>query len=454
MTKVVLVYPYFRPLNDNSIFRFPPLGLGYIASSLRKNGVSVTIVDCTFLTNEEALRKIQLANPEIVGIYSMFSMKQQSIELARLLRKNCGILIAGGPLPTLAPEDFLRDFDAVVVGEGEETIVELVNGIEGNLDLSGISGIAYRERGRGEVRITPSRPVVQDLDDVSFPSRDLFENQAYKDYYSKKFGYTVTSMITSRGCPFNCDFCSRSVSGSQFRARSAVNVADEMEAIVGFGYDRIWFADDCFTLNRKRLIDICNEIINRRLGIGWECLSRVDTIDREVADKMREAGCVRVFFGIESGNDSVLALMNKGITVEQAKRAVYVAKRAGIQVGAFFILGYPGESDGTVLDTVRFASSLPLDYLSFTLPYPIPGTPLFERVKDMIVVGDWDEPKDLRLIRHELLFRGSFSEGKLKFAIGKGMVQFYLRKYLGFRGYRLVGVPFERLTDLAFRLMR
>ena len=147
--------------------------------------------------------------------------------------------------------------------------------------------------------------------------------------------------------------------------------------------------------------------------LGWECLSRVDTMDHEVAEGMKRAGCLRVFFGIESGNDSVLGLMNKHITTAQAKNAVYAAKAAGLKTGAFFIVGYPGESDKTVLDTVRFASGLPLDYLSFTLPYPIPGTPLYERVKDKgVAIEDWEEPKNYRLIRHKLLYASGFSEGK------------------------------------------
>ena len=453
MTKVTLVYPYFRPLNDNSIFRFPPLGLGYIASSLTNRGVSVTLVDCTFLTKEEALRKILLSKPQIIGIYSMFSMKKQSIALARLVRSNCETLIAGGPLPTLNPSDFLNDFDIVVIGEGEKTIVELFDAFEKNLGLSKIDGIAYKEKTNGQIKITSSRLVIQDLDSIPFPSRDLFDNHSYKDHYSRKSGYTITSIITSRGCPFRCDFCSRSVFGNEFRTRSAANIVDEIEAIMEYGYDRIWFADDCFTISRKRLIDICDEILDRRLKIGWECLSRVDTIDREVVGKMKEAGCMRVFFGIESGNDSVLAIMNKQITAEQARRAVFMVKEAGIRVGAFFILGYPGESDQTVLDTVRFSSSLPVDYLSFTLPYPIPGTPLYERTKDEIAALDWEEPKNLRLIRHDLLYRASFSEAKLKFAIGKAMVQFYLRRYLGTRGYGLIGAPFERITNFAFKLL-
>ncbi len=239
------------------------------------------------------------------------------------------------------------------------------------------------------------------------------------------------------------------------RTRSVNNIVDEVEEIEALGYDRVWFSDDCFTLNRNHLLDVCKEICRRGLDVGWECLSRVDTMDSEVAEGMKRAGCIGVFFGIESGNDSVLSLMKKRITTAQAQRAVYAAKAAGLKVGAFFIVGYPGESNKTVLDTVRFASGLPLDYLSFTLPYPIPGTPLYERVKDHgVSIEDWEEPKNYRLIRHKLLYASGFSEGKLKFAIGKAQAQFYGRRYLGKSGYGVLGKPFERLTDFAFERMR
>jgi len=454
VTTVTLVYPYFRPSNDRLIFRFPPLGLGYIAAYLRKHNLSVDLVDCTFLNQEEALEKVRCSDPKIIGIYSMFSMKNEAIRLAKLLRGNCELLVAGGPLPALRPEDFLQDFDVVAVGEGEDTMLELVRNVDKGADFSRVRGIIYREKIKGKIRSTPPRGFIRNVDSIPFPARELFDNKAHMNYYSKKFGYTITSMITSRGCPFNCDFCSRPVFGNQFRARSATNVVDEIETVLALGYDRIWFADDCFTLNRKRLIEICNEIIQRHTKIDWECLSRVDTIDREMAEKMKQAGCVRVFFGMESGSDSVLALMKKQATTRQAKEAVQAAKKSGIQVGAFFIVGYPGETDETVLDTLRFASSLPLDYLSFTLPYPILGTPLYDRVKNEIIVNDWEEPKHLPLIGHKLLYRSYFSEAKLKFAILKGTAQFGLRKYLRANIYNLVGTPFESLTDFVFKLMR
>ena len=454
MTRVTLVYPFFQPRKDNSIFRFPPLGLGYVAAFLKKKGFDVELVDCTFLTLEKAIEKVRQSKPEIIGIYSMFSMKKTSLELATLLRKDCDLLVVGGPLPTLDPTDYLGVFDVAVIGEGETSMVELVECWEKRQDFSRVEGIAYMCK--GEVRLTSPRKFVENLDALPFPSRELFDNDAYKRYYLKRFGYSISPMITSRGCPFSCDFCSRPVFGQSLRSRSAINVVDEIESIVGLGYDRVWFADDCFTLNRERLIETCDEIVKRRIDVGWECLSRVDTLSREVAAKMCRAGCVRVFFGIESGNDDILALMRKQITVEQARKAVHTAKSAGLQVGAFFILGYPGESDGSVLDTVRFASGLPLDYLSFTLPYPIPGTSLFERIKDNgdFVVDDWEEPKNWSLIRHKLLYGSNFSEAKLKFAIGKAHLQFYGRRFLGDRGYGLVVMPLEVLTDAAFKLMR
>lgn len=454
MAKVTLVYPYFHPSNDNSIFRFPPLGLGYLAANLQRNGTPVELVDCTFLSRQEAINRVERSNPQIIGIYSMFSMKRSSLEFARLFKDSCELLVVGGPVPSLYPEDFLEDFDVTVIGEGEEAIVELVDCVDKKLDLSSVKGIAYKKN--GHIRFTSPRDFIQDLDALPFPSRQLFDNEAYKRYYSKKFGYTTTSLITSRGCPFSCDFCSRPIFGNNFRARSPSDVVDEVESVASLGYERVWFADDCFTLNRRHLMKTCDAMISRGVNLGWECLSRVDTMDSEVARRMKQSGCVRVFFGIESGNNTVLALMNKQITTKQARKAVDNAKQAGLQVGAFFIVGYPGETDRTVLDTVNFASSLPLDYLSFTLPYPIPGTPLYERVKNNggVAVDDWEEPKNYGLIRHKLLYGSSFSEAKLKFAIGKAHLQFYGKKYLGKNGYSLMGLPLERLSDLTFKLMR
>jgi anaerobic magnesium-protoporphyrin IX monomethyl ester cyclase len=447
MTDVTLVYPYFHPRVDTSIFRFPPLGLGYIAAYLKQNSISVEIVDCTFLSQEQALKKIISSNPKIIGIQSMYSMRKKSLELAQLLSGNCELLVAGGALPTTEPEAFLNDFDMVVIGEGEQTMLEIAKQFKNGGSFSEIRGITFKDKATGQVKQTLPRGLMEDIDVLPPPSRELFENYSYQKYYDEKFGYKTTAIMTTRGCPFSCDFCSRPIFGKEFRARSASKVVDEVEEAISLGYNRIWFADDCFTLNRNSLIEVCDEIIKRKLRIGWECLSRVDTLDSETASKMKKAGCLRMFFGIESGNDSILKIMKKQITIKQAQIATRICKKIGIKAGAFFILGYPGENAQTILNTVKFASSLPLDYLSFTLPYPIPGTPLFERLNGKLFSDEWEEPKNIQMVKHKLLFDSQVSELKIKFAILKGMGQFYIRKYIGERGYKLVGRPIELVTD-------
>ncbi|MCL1977293.1 MAG: B12-binding domain-containing radical SAM protein [Candidatus Bathyarchaeota archaeon] len=454
MVTITLVYPFFQPKRDNSIFRFPPLGLGYMASALREHGFSVALVDCTFLNHKQALEQIRRFKPKILGFYSMFSMKQTTMKLAQSLREDCQLLVAGGPLPTLDPEGFLDVFDVVAVGEGEETIVEIANCVEQGLDISGVRGIVYKVNERPVY--TAKREFIQNLDTIPFPSRDLFDNHSYKAYYSKKFGYTTTPIISSRGCPFSCDFCSRPVFGQNLRVRSPENIVAEADEVERLGYEQVWFADDCFTLDKTQVLRVCDLILERRLNLGWECLSRVDTMDLDTAIQMKKAGCKRVFFGIESGNDQVLKIMRKCVDVFQARHAVYAAKTAGLEVGAFFIVGYPGENDKTILDTIRFATELPLDYLSFTLPYPIPGTPLYDHIKHIsgLSTSNWEENKNWSLIRHKLLCDSGFSERKLKFAIGKAQLQYRCRKYVGETGYNIIGRPFERVTDWAFTKLK
>ncbi|HWR26350.1 MAG TPA: radical SAM protein [candidate division Zixibacteria bacterium] len=439
MTRILLIYPYFKPWNDRSIFRFPPLGLGYIASSLRNNGFDVDILDCTFMSREDALKKAKDAGANVVGIYSMLSMRKDSIRFASDLKDHCDLLVAGGPLPSIDPVSFIKDFDIVVRGEGEKTMLDVLRAYETGTNSEFIKGIVFK---RGELET--------DLDQIAFPARDLFPNEEYIKYGKKKTGYATTTVFTTRGCPFRCEFCSNPVFGVSYRERSPINVLDEVEEAFSLGYDRIHFADDVFTLNKERVFEICTEIGKRGLDFKWECLGRVDSIDKDLAVKMKEAGCDRIFFGIESGNDGILRIMNKKITVEAARKAVNSAHDAGIRTGAFFILCYPGETDGTVLDTLRFATRLPLDYLSFTLPYPLQGTALFERVKHKIN-KEWDSPGGF-ISDHVLIYDAEFSETKMKFAILKGQVQFGLRKRLGNHAYVVVK-PFEFLTDGIFQLL-
>jgi anaerobic magnesium-protoporphyrin IX monomethyl ester cyclase len=423
--------------------------LGYLASCLEKNGYHPQILDCTFLTHEDAFRRADDAKADIVGIYSMVTMRSTSLMFARRLRDRCDLLVAGGPLPSCDPSSFWDDFDIVVKGEGESAIVEIAQAYETDSGYGNIAGLAYRQ---GDRTIeTPKRELQPDLDQIPFPARNLFPNRMYMDHWKKHFGYSATTVMTTRGCPFSCEFCSNAVFGTSYRERSSENVLSEVEEALALGYERIHFADDVFTLNKKRIVQICDDIQSRGMDFKWECLGRVDSIDKATAVAMKRAGCDRILFGIESGDESTLGLMGKRISLEQAVGAIEAARSAGLKTGAFFILCYPGENDDSVLKTIRFATSLPLDYLSFTMPYPLPGTRLFERVKNRSV-RNCDGRTSL-LSDHNLTYESEFSETKMKFAILKGQVQFGLQKRLGCGAF-VVKRPFEMLTDMVFRIMK
>jgi anaerobic magnesium-protoporphyrin IX monomethyl ester cyclase len=447
MADVVLIYPYFyRQAKDKSIFKFPPLGLGYLASSLIDQHIEVEVIDGTFLDPKTILECVKRSHPTVVGFYVMVTMEYSALELAASVRDFCQLVIAGGPYPSAAPEVFLRRFDLVAIGEGENSLPELVQAVSEKRDPMEVPGFAC---GNDEaVRHSQPRERIDRLDEISFPARNLFDNSGYQQYWRANYGYTTTSIITSRGCPFKCGFCSKPIFGDKYKERSASNVVDEIEDILRYGYDRIWVADDCFTLNKKRVVKVCDEILARGLRFEWECLSRVDSVEKDILEHMRDAGCVRIFFGLESGNDHVLKLMKKDATTEQGRRAVNLTNEAGMRTGGFFILGYPGETNQTILDTVNFSSALPLNYLSYTVPYPLPGTDLFDVIRHRTNKVRWVSPK-----RHRLLYRSEFSEFKLKFAMAKGLIQHWIRSRLGRFGPAIEAV-FRRATDIIFKLLR
>jgi len=458
MVDVALIFPYFDD-GRSKYFKFPPLGIGYISAFLRRHGYSVKIIDCTFKKMCDVVR--DAANARVVGIYSMLSMVDTAKEIARRVRDSCELLVAGGPMPSAYPTKFLDVFDVVVQGEGEFTMLELMESLDRNSSVEKVRGLylgpSVWERvdgsplaNGGGIHYTGPRPLVKDLDLLGSPDRDSYDNELYKQYYWKNFGYTMTSMIASRGCPFSCSFCWRPDYGRIYRVRSPENIVDEMEEIrYKYKYERIWFADELFIANKKHVIRLCEEIVSRRLDVLWECLARADLIDGEIARHMRKAGCYKIIFGLEAGDDRILSLMNKRLTVEQSKKAVKTVVENGIKAGGFFILGYPGETNETMLKTIKLASSLPLDYFSMTIPYPLPGTKLYEQVRDRMISEEWEKPPTG--YDHRLLFRHDFSIDKLKYGMWKAKTQARLRKKLG--PLYAFAKPWEWYTDYRFKRM-
>jgi anaerobic magnesium-protoporphyrin IX monomethyl ester cyclase len=305
-----------------------------------------------------------------------------------------------------------------------------------------VAGLVFRRQ--GEVVRTPPRSRSKDMSSLPLPRRDDLPNREYIDYWRRHWKDATTPLMSTRGCPFRCDFCHKPVFGDLFRARPAESVIAEMREIVALGYDHVWMSDDLFTLNYQRTMDLCREIEAARLPLTWECLSRVTHVDYELFSAMRRAGCKRIFFGIESGDEGVLKEMRKGITPEQSRQAVEACVKAGIKAAGFFMVGYLGETEDSLLRTIAFSSSLPLDYVSYTIAYPLPGTRFHARVAERRQEGEW------HYIRHNrLLFNSDFSERKLRFAIRKGAIQHRLRK-LHMGG---VAHAFELATDPVLRAL-
>lgn len=380
--KVLLVNPPGGYRCSESIEE--PLGLAYIAAVLEENDIDVNILDMkvTNMNLNDYRKMLVKTEPEIVGITSMTINAPDAIEIAKATKQeNKDITtVIGGVHATFMYDDILMKYpevDIVVRFEGEYTMLDLIKCLESDGDLKSIQGIAYSDV-KGKLVVTPTRPKIENLDELPMPARHLLPMELYKTYVDKaNRGFTL---ITSRGCPFHCIFCSTSIfHGPKVRMHSVKRVVDEMEYLVqNYNTRHVSFADDLFTLNRRRVMEICNEILERGLDVRWGCLSRVDTVDLELLTMMKKAGCDSIFFGVESVSQKVLDKIRKGFTVEQAKKALKFAKQAGMRVVASFIVGLPGETLESALQILPFLTETRPDLVGIHALSPFPGTEIYE----------------------------------------------------------------------------
>jgi radical SAM superfamily enzyme YgiQ (UPF0313 family) len=368
----------------------PPLGLACLAAVLEKERIDVSITDGSRgLSLPQVMAELKARQPDIVGISCTTPTFQDTIELARALSQAFpkAITVLGGAHVTAIPQEAMLEevFDVGVVGEGEMTLLELVRRVEdkgslAKVDLEQIKGLAFRQDGR--IVMTPPRERIQDLDSLPHPARHLLPPlSAYRPTPASYRKLPLAVMMTSRGCPYGCTFCDRGVFGNLVRAHSPERVLDEIEELIQrYGAREIRFFDDTFTISRKRVVRICEMIIERKLRFPWTCLTRVNTVDRDLLQLMKEAGCWQVLYGLESGDPRMLKILNKGSSVEQNAQAVQWAFEVGLGVRGDFIIGTPGETMESLENTLAFTKRLKLDYAHFNKFVPFPGTELYERL--------------------------------------------------------------------------
>jgi anaerobic magnesium-protoporphyrin IX monomethyl ester cyclase len=426
MPKVALVYPYYRTRSSTEML-FPPLGSALLKGQLNARGVESRIFDGTFSTPRALLESLRSYAPDIIGIYSMISLSRAAFAVADAARAlfPASILVAGGPLPTLYPGRFSRTFDAVFRGEADVAFPAFCadassRGIArtrlSELPLNSYEGLFLS---RGDLRVdNPSRfHSEKEIDGFPLPDRSDFDHAAYQAAWQKADGSRTSSLMTTYGCPYGCDFCSKPVFGNVYRKRTFDRVFREVDELRDLGYDTLWIGDDSFTLSISRVREFCRSMEGR--GMRWSCLSRVNGMDPDTAVMMREAGCRRVYLGMESGSPATLQLMNKRATVEDGLNAANLYRDAGIEVAAFLMVGYPGETIESIESTFRLSLSLPLDYISFNVPFPLPGSPLFERVSGLDTTKDWNAENEVTFV-----FKSEFDQRWIQRRIRQTMREF------------------------------
>ncbi len=435
--KVVLVNP---PVGhgryESKQSSVPPAGLGYLAAYLESNSIQCDIIDGKMdgLFSEEVVEKIARIKPDIVGLSAMTPDVISANKIAENIKgKLPGIFVVlGGAHAIAIPRETLQEFpeiDFVVAGEGEETFVELIHSIAGGRDFHRINGLCFRKD--GEIVINPPRDYIRDLDRLPFPAWSKFKKNP------------IYFLLSARGCPYHCSFCMRS-SGPIVRERSPENVVEEMEWVVRKYHPKtIIFIDETFTLRKRRVLEITDLILKKGLHkkIKWVAQTRADRGDPEVFARMKEAGCAKIEFGVESGNQDILDRVDKNIKLSQVEETFRQARKTGLGIACTFILGHPYETEETIQDTIDFAVKLNPDSVSFGIMSPYPGTKIWE----MANVGEGN----YHLLSHNweefLRFGGGSLElinlprQRLERLQLKAYVHFYLRtfKVIGLLQYGL-----------------
>jgi len=417
---------------------FPSLSLLYVAGVAEAAGCEVLLLDAHAegLTVEETVARLRAFRPDFVGYTVTTYLFFQNLEWIRAIRRALPVpVIVGGVHLSIYPRETLLqpEIDYAVTGEAEASLPDLLEALVLGRDLAAVRGIAYKPGGdagpRGErVVVTPSA-VPLDVDLAPLPARHLIPNEIYYSFISQHRNFTP--LITSRGCPFRCIFCEQ---GSQrFRPRSPAAVGEELERCVReHGVRELDFFDSSFTIQKDRVLAICGEISRRRLDIVWAMRSRVDRVDRELLRAIRGAGCQRVYYGIESGDEQILRVLRKATDLDQIRRVVRETRGEGIHAFGYFMVGSPGETPATVRKTVRLALELDLDYAQFSKVTPMPATELYAMLQEETGRDWW---REFMLTGREVAVprpRCGLTEVEIERLIRRAYLRFYFRpSYVG-----------------------
>lgn len=371
----------------------PPINLCSLAAYGREQhpDSEFRIVDGDIhgLSHEETIDQVKGFQPDLIGVTANTCAFDSVIDLVGMLKEKMpkSRIVVGGPHPSSLPTGTLTECatDFIARGEGELTFSALIDQLKkGDEDWSKIAGLGYRDPD-GTIRLNRDQMLIRDLDSLPLPARDLIDNNLYQPAPTKRVhGGPTTPIVSSRGCPFNCGFCgAQTVWTRSYRHRSPANIVAEIEHCVAeYGIKAFRMTDELFTAKKSRVLELCNLLIDKKLGISWVCNARAQRLDMETLEAMKDAGCKEISFGIESGNDRILKKIDKSLDLSEAERTIKMVKKAGIKTHASYIIGYLDETEETIQDTIRFAKKLNTDIAAFFVASPLPGTPFYDEAKE------------------------------------------------------------------------
>ena len=397
---------------------YPPLGLLYVSAYLLSKNIPNEVFDSTFYTKEEQLTFILDKKPKIICIYTNLMTKIEVVKLIKILKtEQFGYpkIILGGPDVTYNIENYLKTgADFLVIGEGEETTFELYNAIRNNGNFHDINGISFIEN--EQIIQTEARTKFRELDELPLPNREAISMLKYLETWKNNHGKSSMTISTQRGCPYTCKWCSTAVYGQSYRRRPANLVAQEMKMLKDtYNPDAIWFVDDVFTISHKWLTAFHEEVVKQNAQIPFECITRAERLNDEILQLLKEAGCFRIWIGAESGSQKIIDLMDRRVDVNHVKKMIQDTNALGIETGTFIMLGYPGETEEDIHNTVQYLKEANPTLYTITIAYPIKGTSLYNDIEHKITTQpDWETSTD-----REIDFKRTYSRKYYQYAVSK-----------------------------------
>ena len=428
---------FVNPPQTASKYKFmgviaPPLGIAYMAGVLQENHIDVEILDASAedMDFKDVEKELLKRKPDLVALTALTPTIGRALETAQVVKETLpdSIVVMGGYHPTFNFIETLEDenVDIVIRGEGEYIMLNLVQALENQSSLHDVKGIVFEDKNSKEIVVNPEAPLIQDLDELPFPALNLLP---MKKYRLLDMDNHMTTMITTRGCPMQCSFCSSAAMHlKKIRERSVENIVDEIEYLkTNYDIDTIAFMDDTFTLKKRKVMAICDEILKRNIEIMWGCTSRVDTLDEKLLKKMKEAGCITIFIGVESADQQQLDNMCKNTTIAKIENAFKIAHKLKIRTIASVALGMPGDTKEIMNKTVKFVHKLKPNYAIYSLATPYPGTRFYKEAfeKNLIKIKDWSKYTLITPILETI----DCSLNDMRKIQAKAFMKFYLRPH-------------------------